>query len=75
MFKIGSEDENGAHIRGTEGWPYSIYIETDEIGRSDAVLCHGIQDLADAKQLVALCNGEIRPALENPCQMFAWDCP
>jgi hypothetical protein len=71
-FKIGSEDENGSHRRGIEGWPYSIYIETDVVGRCDAVLCHGIQSLADAKQLLALCNGELSPALESPCQMFAW---
>ncbi len=73
MFKIGSEGENGEHQRGEAGWPYSIYIETDAIGKGDAVLCHGIQSLADAKQLLALCNGDIRPALENRNQMFGWE--
>ena len=73
MFKIGSENENGEHQRGSAGWPYSIYIESDVVGRGDAVLCHGIQNLDDAEQLLALCNAEIRPTIKSRNQMFAWE--
>ena len=73
MFKIGSENENGEHQRGDAGWPYSIYIETDVVGSSDAVLCHGIQNRDDAEQLLALCNADIRPTIKSRNQMFAWE--
>ncbi len=72
-YLIGSEGDNGEHIRDQSGWPYSIYRRDDNIGGCDAVLCHGIQSLADARQLLALCNGDIRPALESGAQMFAWE--
>ena len=73
-YFIGSEGENGEHMRDQDaGWPYSIYRQSNEIGSCDAVLCHGIQNLDDAKQLLALCNGQIRPALASRLQMFAWD--
>jgi hypothetical protein len=72
-YSIGSEDEGGCHIRGDAGWPYSIYRQDDNVGGCDVVLCHGIQGLDDAKQLLALCNGDIRPTLKTPSQMFAWD--
>lgn len=72
MFKIGSENEDSEHIRGTDGWPYSIYIEANGAGGSDAVLCHGIQSISDARHLLALCNGDPLPALA-PHQLFAWD--
>ena len=72
-FFLGSEDDNGAHIRGESGWPYSIYKQDNRVGGCDAVLCHGIQSLDDAKQLLALCNGEIRPPIASPVQLFAWD--
>jgi hypothetical protein len=71
MFHIGSEDENGAHIRGQDGWPYSIYLKNDAIGGCDAVLCHGIQNLNDAEQLLELCNSPL-PQPKSHMQMFAW---
>jgi hypothetical protein len=48
---IGSEDEDGSHRRDTEGWPFSIYRKAEQTGAIDQVLCHGIQDLADAIEL------------------------
>ncbi len=71
MFIIGSEEEDGAHRPDSRGWPYSIFIPGYG-GRSDAVLCHGIQHLDDAEQLLALCNGDIRPPIMSGTQMFAW---
>ena len=55
-FFIGSEADDGAHKRGTDGWPYSIYRKAAENGVTDVVLCHGIQNIADAKALLALVN-------------------
>lgn len=72
-FKIGSEDENGEHQRDVAGWPYSIYREANEIGVTDMVLCHGIQHIDDAWQLLALANGTVRPPIMSSTQMFAWD--
>ena len=72
-YFIGSENDEGAHIRGESGWPYSIYRQDNNIGGCDVVLCHGIQSLDDAKQLLALCNGDIRPPLMSRNQMFAWE--
>ena len=72
-FRIGSQGENGEHVRGTAGWPYSIYREANEVGGCDAVLCDGIQNLDDAEQLLALCNGQIRPSIKSNVQMFAWE--
>ncbi len=72
-FRIGSQDEDGAHRADVSGWPYSIYRLSQTIGSCDAVLCDGIQNIDDARQLLALCNGEIRPALANRVQMFAWE--
>ena len=72
-FFIGSEGKNGEHQRGTAGWPYSIYRQDNRVGGCDAVLCHGIQSLDDAEQLVALCNGDIRPPIKSGAQMFAWE--
>ncbi len=69
-FYIGSEDEDGAHRPDLRGWPYSIYKQARATGISDAVLCHGIQNLDDAKQLLALVNGDIRPSLKSSLQMF-----
>ncbi len=51
-FFIGSEDEGGGHIRGDAGWPYSIYRHAIACGRGDVVICHGIQNLDDAKQIL-----------------------
>ena len=72
-YFIGSEGEDGAHQRGTEGWPYSIYRQDNNIGGCDAVLCHGIQNLDDAEQLLALVNKTEPPPIKSPNQMFAWD--
>jgi len=71
QFSLGSEGEEGQHQRGTAGWPYSVYLQNDEIGGCDAVLCHGIQNLDDAEQLLALCNADIRPTIKSQLQMFA----
>ena len=61
-FFIGSENDKGEHLRDVSGWPFSIYRRNDEIGGSDAVLCHGIQNGDDAARLLALCNGAEAPA-------------
>ena len=71
-FKIGSSDAAGGHLRNTDGWPFSIYRQAWAVGVTDVVLCEGIQNLDDAKSLLAMCNGTIRPSLK-PLQMFAWD--
>lgn len=71
-FHIGSENEDGSHRQDRAGWPYSIYRQACAIGATDAVLCHGIQNIHDAEQLLALANGDIRPALMSNTQMFAW---
>lgn len=50
-FYIGSETETGGHIRGTSGWPYSVYRKAAEIGVCDIVICTGIQNLGDAEAI------------------------
>jgi len=55
-FHLGSEADDGSHLRDASGWPYSIYRRATDVGVTDAVLCHGIQHLADAKALLAMCN-------------------
>lgn len=72
-YYIGSEGENGEHRRDLAGWPYSIYRQAKAIGATDAVLCHGIQNLDDAQQILALVNADIRPPLMSSVQMFAWE--
>lgn len=73
-YFIGSEGHNGEHLRDRDaGWPYSIYRQDNNIGGCDAVLCHGIQNLDDAEQLLALCNATPRPTLKSRVQMFAWE--
>ena len=52
-FRIGSENENGEHVRDASGWPYSVYRMACEPGVSDVVICHGIQHEADAR---AICD-------------------
>jgi hypothetical protein len=54
-----SKADDGRHLRGTSGWPYSIYRRATDIGVTDAVLCCGIQNLADAKALLALVNANV----------------
>ena len=51
-FHIGSEKDNGEHLRDKSGWPYSIYRRAAQIGVSDIVICHGIQDYNDAEQIL-----------------------
>ncbi len=51
-FLIGSEGENGEHLSNLDGWPYSIYRKGAEIGVGDMVICHGIQVLGDARQIL-----------------------
>ena len=55
-WKIGSENEDGSHRRDREGWPYSVYLEGVAEGVTDAVLCHGIQNEWDAKDLRDILN-------------------
>lgn len=55
-WEIGSTDDDGAHMRGVEGWPYSIYRKAKQIGVTDAVLAHGIQCMDDATALCAMLN-------------------
>jgi len=70
-FKIGSEGDNGEHIRGVSGWPYSIYLENNNVGGCDRVLCHGIQNLDDAEHLLEICNNAKGPAIKSHLQLFA----
>jgi hypothetical protein len=56
---VGSEGDNGEHIRDESGWPYSIYRKTDTTGRSDYVLCHGIQNKGDAYSIVRMLNARL----------------
>lgn len=55
-YQIGSEDEDGRHMRRSTGWPYSIYVAANEPGNCDRVLAHGIQNLTDAVYLTDLLN-------------------
>jgi hypothetical protein len=57
---IGSEGDNGEHIRDTSGWPYSVYRKTRAIGGCDVVLAHGIQSLSDAEGLRDMLNKEAK---------------
>jgi hypothetical protein len=51
-FKVGSCGEDGEHLRDENaGWPYSIYRRAIEIGATDIVICRGIQNLGDAKEI------------------------
>lgn len=45
---VGSEGDNGEHLRNTTGWPFSVYRKAAQVGVSDQVICHGIQTLDDA---------------------------
>jgi hypothetical protein len=53
---VGSAEEDGLHRRDAEGWPYSIYKRGCQPGVGDAILCYGLQDLADAEALCSLLN-------------------
>jgi hypothetical protein len=50
-FFIGSTGDEGEHLRHTLGWPYSVFRRAIAIGRTDIVICHGIQCLNDAKEI------------------------
>lgn len=56
---VGSEAEDGSHVRDTSGWPYSIYRKGGHPGVTDQVLCHGIQHLDDAMELAKRLNRAI----------------
>jgi hypothetical protein len=58
-FHLGSEGENGEHLRDISGWPYSIYRRDDRIGGCDFVICHGIQHREDADTLLQMMNAAI----------------
>lgn len=51
-FYIGSDGDNGEHLRDASGWPYSIYRRASAIGSTDVVICHGIQSLEDATHIL-----------------------
>jgi hypothetical protein len=51
-FRVGSQEANGEHMRGTDGWPYSVYREARQVGVSDIVICHGIQNRNDAEEII-----------------------
>lgn len=53
---IGSDGDQGEHLRDQGGWPFSVYRKAKALGATDMVLCHGIQDLRDATILAALIN-------------------
>jgi hypothetical protein len=55
-FFLGSEGDEGEHLRDASGWPYSIYRRGCEAGVGDFVLAHGIQSLDDARALLVLLN-------------------
>lgn len=56
-YFIGSTGENGEHLRRRhEGWPFSVYIRAKEVGVTDAVVCHGIQNIGDAERICYLLN-------------------
>ena len=55
-FHLGSENADGSHRRDLDGWPYSVFIEANATGVTDAVVAHGIQDLADARRIRDLLN-------------------
>ncbi len=51
-FFIGSCGHNDEHVRNVQGWPFSIYRAARAPGRSDVVICGGIQSLYDAHQIL-----------------------
>lgn len=53
---VGGTLEDGSHTRDANQWPHSIYKRANQPGVTDAVLCHGIQDLKDANGLCQLLN-------------------
>ena len=55
-FHLGSEGPDGEHRRDLDGWPYSVFIEANATGVTDAVVAGGIQDLADARRIRDLLN-------------------
>jgi hypothetical protein len=59
-YEIGSEDEDGSHMRSIEGWPYSIYRKGRLSGVGDMVLCRGIQNMDDALALRGMLNCDWR---------------
>lgn len=61
-FSIGSQDEDGGHVRDASGWPYSIFKRGLQPGIGDVVLCYGIQDPDDARVLLEIIeNTDRRP--------------
>lgn len=56
-FKVGSEGDDGSHMRSTDGWPYSVYRMAAEAGATDVVICHGIQSLKDAREICERLQG------------------
>ena len=51
-FFIGSSGKDESHARNIEGWPYSIYRAAKTPGKTDIVICRGIQNLYDAHQIL-----------------------
>lgn len=61
---VGSEAEDGTHLRDASGWPYSVYRKGREPGTIDACICIGIQSRVDADAIVA--------ALDLATAALAW---
>jgi|DEB0MinimDraft_4_1074332.scaffolds.fasta_scaffold219974_1 hypothetical protein len=53
---VGSEDENGAHRRDEQGWPYNVHRRGGDVGVTDMVLCGGIQAKGDAYEIARMLN-------------------
>lgn len=64
-FSIGSEGQDGEHLRDASGWPYSIFKRGLQPGITDVCLCVGIQDLADAKILLEIIENTDRRKLSQ----------
>lgn len=67
-YEIGSEDEDGSHMRSIEGWPYSIYRKSRQSGVGDMVLCHGLQNMEDATALCEMLNKDWNTRWAQPCR-------
>jgi hypothetical protein len=55
-FKIGTSDENGAHLRNFDGVSYSVYRQGFGLGVTDVVIADGIQSFEDARVIRDLLN-------------------
>lgn len=65
LWCVGSEGDNGEHIRYAGGWPYSVFRMGLQPGVTDHVLCHGIQDLDDVVKLCDMLNAASVAAIDK----------